>query len=158
MGAAIAFELARSLRRHSKPLPLALFVSGARAPQFRLDWTPPPAPTEPELLEQLRLLDGIPAGILEDPQAMRLALPALRVDTALYRNYVYAAEPPLAIPIFAYGGCSDPNVRPEHVEAWREQTTGRYARREFEGGHFFIKPSRDKFLAALLEDLKGFSQ
>jgi len=37
------------------------------------------------------------------------------------------------------------------VEAWREQTTARYTRREFEGGHFFIKPSRDKFLAALLE-------
>ena len=88
---------------------------------------------------------------------MQLALPAIRADTALYRNYVYGVEPPLAIPIFAYGGCSDPNVRPEHLEAWREQTTERYARREFEGGHFFIKPSRDKFLAALLEDLKGLS-
>src|SRR5262249_5081475 len=43
MGAAIGFELARSLRRHGKPLPFALYIAAARAPQFRLNWTPPPA-------------------------------------------------------------------------------------------------------------------
>jgi len=84
---------------------------------------------------------------------MELVLPALRADAALYRRYVYCGEPPLRIPIYAYGGRADPNIPVEQVEAWREQTTARFARREFEGGHFFIKPSRDAFLAALASDL-----
>ncbi|HTM49045.1 MAG TPA: alpha/beta fold hydrolase [Bryobacteraceae bacterium] len=154
MGGAIAFELARALRRRGRPRPLALYVSASRAPQFRLNWTPPPAPTEAEFLEQLRRLDGIPAEILDNPQAMELALPVLLSDTALYRSYVYEPEPPLDIPIFAYGGREDPNIGPEHLEAWRAQTTSSFARREFEGGHFFIRSSREAFLAALLQDLE----
>jgi surfactin synthase thioesterase subunit/glycosyltransferase involved in cell wall biosynthesis len=152
MGAPIAFELARSLRRHGKTLPAALYVSGARAPQFRLNWTPPPAPDDRELLEQLRRLDGIPSEVLADPEVMKYALPVLRADTALFRNYVYTAEPPVPIPIFAYGGRSDPNVSTEQVEAWREQTTAAFVRREFEGGHFFINSASKEFLRTLLQD------
>lgn len=151
MGAAVAFELARALRRHRKPLPAALYVSGARAPQFRLGWTPPPAPDDREFLAQLRRLDGIAAEVLDHPEAMQYALPVLRADAGLYRNYVYSPEPPLECPIFAYGGRSDPNVGAEHVEAWREQTTGAFVRREFEGSHFFIHGA--EFLRALLADL-----
>src|ERR1017187_10552563 len=44
MGAAVAFELARELRRRSRPLPLVLIASGARAPQFRRNHVPPEAP------------------------------------------------------------------------------------------------------------------
>jgi medium-chain acyl-[acyl-carrier-protein] hydrolase len=148
MGAAIAFELARSLRRHGKTLPIALYVSGARAPQFRLHWTPPPAPDDRQLLQQL-----LPAELLDNPHVMEYALPVLRADTTLYRRYVYAAEAPLPLPIFAYGGHSDPNVSPEHIEAWREQTTSAFLRREFEGGHFFIHSAGDEFLRTLLADL-----
>jgi surfactin synthase thioesterase subunit/glycosyltransferase involved in cell wall biosynthesis len=153
MGGAIAFELARSLRRHGKPLPLGLYVSAVRAPRFRLNWTPTPAPSEAQFLEQLRQLDGIPVEMIDSSQAMQVAMPALRADSALYRSYVYFPEEPLAISIFAYGGTADPNVRPEHVEAWREQTTSRFVRREFEGGHFFIRSARAAFLNALREDL-----
>jgi surfactin synthase thioesterase subunit/glycosyltransferase involved in cell wall biosynthesis len=153
MGAVIAFELTRSLRRHYKTLPVALHVSGARAPQFRLNWTPPPVPDDRELLEQLRRLDGVPAEVLENPQVMEYALPVLRADTALFRNYVYTPEPPLPLPIFAYGGRSDPNVSAEQVEAWREQTTTTFVRREFEGGHFFINSASEEFLRTLLAGL-----
>jgi surfactin synthase thioesterase subunit/glycosyltransferase involved in cell wall biosynthesis len=152
MGAAIAFELTRALRRHRKALPLALYCSAARAPQFRLDWIPPARPDDREFLEQLRLLDGIPAAMLENPTLMEYALPALRADASLYRNYVYEPEAPLPVSIFAYGGQSDPNVGEAHIDAWREQTTAQFTHREFEGGHFFIHSAA--FLQALLEDLR----
>ncbi len=152
MGAVIAFELARVLRRHAKPLPRALYCSAARAPQYRLHWTPPPAPSDSEFLEQLRLLDGIPAAMLENPTLMEYALPVLRADAALYRNYVYEPGAPLPLPIFAYGGQSDPNVRSEQVEAWSAQTTAPFTSREFEGGHFFIHSPA--FLQAFIEDLR----
>ena len=92
--------------------------------------------------------------MLENPQVMEYTLPVLRADTALYRNYLYNPGEPFSFPVFAYGGSADPNVRTEHVDAWREQTSGRFARREFAGGHFFIHSEREVFLAALREDLR----
>ena len=44
MGAIVAFELARLLRRRNRPLPRMLVASGARAPQFRRGHVPPPEP------------------------------------------------------------------------------------------------------------------
>lgn len=155
MGAAIAFELARSLRRRDRPLPLCLFVSGARAPQLRRGHEPPPEPSEEEFLDELRRLEGMPGEVLADNELLRSILPALRADTALYRNYIYTDEPPLACPIRAYGGIDDPNVRPGHLEAWREQTTTDFSLRLFPGGHFFIDTARDEFLEALQLDAEA---
>ena len=116
MGAVVAFELAELLRQRNQPMPKALFVSGARAPRFRRGWTPPPDPSDDELLREL-----VPEA-LEDQELRQIVLPALRADTALYRNYVYQERPPLDCPIHAYGGASDPNVKLEHLEAWQEHT------------------------------------
>ncbi len=153
MGAVIAFELARALRRAARPMPAALLVSGARAPQFRRNHVPPPAPTDDQLMAELRRLEGVPRQLLESAAFMDAALPALRADTALYRNYIYAEEAPLSVPIRAYGGEVDPNVTPEHVAAWREQTTSSFASTMFPGGHFFIDTARGEFLAKLGEDV-----
>jgi surfactin synthase thioesterase subunit/glycosyltransferase involved in cell wall biosynthesis len=153
MGAAIAFELARRLRAEGKPLPRALYASAARAPQFRLNRQPPPEPSEEALIEELCRLEGMPREILTNSDLMQFALPALRADARLYRNYTYEPGEPFAFPIFSYGGSTDPNVRPEHLEKWREQTTGPFRRREFPGGHFYIHSSQE-FLSAFAEDLK----
>jgi surfactin synthase thioesterase subunit/glycosyltransferase involved in cell wall biosynthesis len=150
MGAGIAFELNRYLRRHARPLPHALMVSAARAPQYRLGWEPGPEPADEELVDQLRRLEGIPADVLDNPELLRIALPVLRADAHLYRHYVYQPEEGLPVPIRAYGGKNDPNVRPEHLEAWREQTAVSFLRREFSGGHFFFSPD---FLDALRGDV-----
>ncbi len=133
MGAAVAFELARLLRRRGLTLPKLLVASGARAPQFRRNYTPPPAPGDEQLFEEL---------------------PALRADAGLYRRYVYAEDAPLDCAIRAYGGAADSNVRREHLEAWAEQTTASFAVRLFPGGHFYIERCQAEFLAALATDLE----
>jgi medium-chain acyl-[acyl-carrier-protein] hydrolase len=153
MGAVVAFELAQHLRRKHQPLPKALYVSGVRAPRFRLGWVPPPEPNESQFLEELRRLEGVPREALENEDLLRLILPALRADTALYRNYVYMEQPPLDCPIRVYGGASDPNVTREHLEAWVGQTTGSFAVRVFPGGHFFLQTGQREFLDALAADL-----
>ncbi|HSB14171.1 MAG TPA: thioesterase domain-containing protein [Bryobacteraceae bacterium] len=153
MGAAVAFELVRRLRRQGLPPPAGLFVSGARAPQFRLGHVPAPEPSDEEFLDELRRLEGVPAAILENRELLQVILPALRADTELYRNYVYVEEPPLACPIRAYGGVGDPNVKPEHLGAWGRQTTVGFSLRTFDGGHFFVDSARDEFLRALAGDL-----
>jgi surfactin synthase thioesterase subunit/glycosyltransferase involved in cell wall biosynthesis len=153
MGAIVAFELARLLRRRHEPLPRILLVSGARAPQFRRGHVPPPEPGEAEFVSALRRLEGTPAEVLDNPDLLRLILPALREDAAIYRHYIYAEEPPLDCPIRAYGGAQDPNVRREHLEGWEQQTTAGFGMRVFSGGHFFLQTARDEFLAALARDL-----
>jgi surfactin synthase thioesterase subunit/glycosyltransferase involved in cell wall biosynthesis len=153
MGAVVAFELVRELRRRSRPLPKMLIASGARAPQFRRHHVPPPAPSREAFVEELRRLDGIPAEVLGDGALMRAILPALEADAAVYRNYIYAEESPLPIPVRAYGGADDPNVRREHLDGWREQTTASFAVRVFPGGHFYTTTAREAFLEALERDL-----
>ena len=152
MGAVVAFEMARLLRRRNRPLPRLLVASGARAPQFRRGHVPPPEPGETEFVEALRRLEGTPREVLDDPEMLRLILPALREDAAIYRKYVYAEEPPLDCPILAYGGTADPNVLPRHLEAWALETTATFAVRLFPGGHFYLQTHRQRFLKTLAED------
>lgn len=154
MGAGVAFELTRSLRRAGAVLPKALIVSGARAPQYRTGLEPNPELSDEQLIAELARLGGMPCEILNNREAFELALLPLRADTLLYRNYRYLPEPPLAIPIFAYGGASDPNVRPEHLDAWREHTSASFMRREFAGGHFYLQTDRAGILEALRSDLQ----
>ncbi|MCU1236082.1 MAG: Thioesterase [Candidatus Solibacter sp.] len=153
MGAAIAFELARELRRRGKALPEMLIASGARAPQFRRNHVPPPAPSREAFVEELRRLEGMPAEVLDDPALMRAILPALEADTALYRAYVYGEDAQFDFPIRAYGGVDDRNIREEHLAGWGEQTTASFAMRLFPGGHFYLNTARGEFLSALAEDL-----
>ena len=153
MGAVVAFELARYLRRGNQPLPRLLVVSGARAPQFRRGHVPRPEPGDAEFIAELRRLEGTPQEVLDNPELMRMILPALRADAAIYRSYIYAEEPPLDCPIRAYGGTQDPNVRREHLEAWSQQTTASFGLRLFPGGYFFLQTGRQAFLDALAHDL-----
>jgi surfactin synthase thioesterase subunit/glycosyltransferase involved in cell wall biosynthesis len=145
MGAIVAFELARELRRRSLPLPFLLIASAARAPQFRRDHVPPPEPSDEALLLQAELPDH--------PSIRHAILPALRADTKLYRHYSYAEDAPLPFPIRAYGGTEDPTISREHLEAWQQQTAASFAIRLFPGGHFYLRTAEPEFLTALHEDL-----
>ncbi len=129
MGAIVAFELARELRRRNLPLPGVLIASAARAPQFRRNHVPLPEPGDRELLRQAELPDT--------PSVRGAILPALRADTRLYRNYSYAEDPPLPFPIRAYGGLDDANVTREHLEGWGDQAIASFGLRLFPGGHFY---------------------
>jgi surfactin synthase thioesterase subunit len=150
MGAGIAFELTRALRREGLPMPSALFVSSARAPQLRTEPPPGQDPTDDELIRQLESL-GDP---IDNPDLLRLALPALRADTYLYRHYLYQAEAPLNLPVHIFGGSEDPSLTRGQLEAWREQTTGPSSLTLFPAGHFFFRRFENEFLEALRRDLR----
>jgi medium-chain acyl-[acyl-carrier-protein] hydrolase len=152
-GALTAFELARRLRDRGLPRPAQLFVSGAFAPQIPNDGAP------------LRFIDndtvfleavsarygGIPRIVLEQADLRVALVPALRADLALTETYAYRGAPPLACPIAAYAGASDPIVSGPRLARWREQTTAEFSWRLFAGGHFYLTRERD----ALLADITG---
>lgn len=142
MGAGVAFELARKLVHP----PRVLIVSGARGPQYRINRQPGPDPSDEELLAQLFNL-GTGRELLET------ALPLLRADTRLYRNYRFEPAAPLAIPIAAYGGESDPNVSRADLADWKELTADRFVQREFPGGHFYLQSGPEAVLRSIEADL-----
>jgi surfactin synthase thioesterase subunit len=154
MGAGIGFEMARMMRRLGLAMPVSLHVSGARAPQYRLNHVPPAEPSMRDFIEELRRLEGFPPSVLNNPELLKLALPALLADARLYRHYRYVEEAPLEVPVFAYGGEADPNVTSAHMNAWSEQTSVNFRRTEFRGGHFYLETEQAALVAAVRGDLR----
>src|SRR5262245_59769309 len=153
MGGLIGFELARELRRRGQTLPLHLFVSGRRPPHLPPREVPIYDLPEPEFLVKLRELNGTPEVVLQHEELMRLLIPLLRADFAVNEPYAYTQEAPFDFGISAFGGFGDEEVTREDVEAWREQTRGRFRMRMLPGDHFFIHGSKDLVLEAVARDL-----
>jgi medium-chain acyl-[acyl-carrier-protein] hydrolase len=153
MGAMIAFELARTLRREKNLLPLQLFVSGRRAPQVPKKEPPIYDLPSDEFVAELRRLDGTPSEVLEHPELMELMTPLLRADFAMVDNYEYLPGPPLVCGIMAYGGLQDREVSRADLEAWRTQTRGGFMSRMLPGGHFFVQTEQALLLGSLKHEL-----
>jgi medium-chain acyl-[acyl-carrier-protein] hydrolase len=153
LGAIIAFELARCLRQRAGVEPLRLFVAACSAPQIRETREEIYNLPEPELLERLRRLNGTPTEVLEHSELIQLMLPRLRADFEMAETYTYCAAPPLRSAISAFGGLQDREVKREHLEAWRDQTTGSFNMRMFEGDHFFIHQSEPLLLDVIAREL-----
>jgi medium-chain acyl-[acyl-carrier-protein] hydrolase len=153
MGAMLAFELARELRRRGLPLPLHLFVSGRRAPQV------PPREEdihqlpEPEFIAKLRELNGTPEEVLQHAELMKLLVPVLRADFAVNETYAFVEEPPFEIGISAFGGLADVEVTREDIECWQVHTRGRFRLRMLPGDHFFLHGTRPLIAEAVARDL-----
>jgi len=157
-GGLMAFELTRLLRRQGKRLPVHLFFSGRPAPQVELTDPPIHALPNDEFMAALRRFGGTPEEVLEHAEIMALIEPLLRADFALGETYVYTPEPPLEVPISAYGGATDDEVPLWQVEAWREQAGGAFEFLTFPGGHFFLNDDRTRLLQELGRGLRPHLQ
>ena len=153
LGALIAFELARGMRRAGRPVPSRLFVSAHRAPQLPRE-EPTIHDADDDLFTAgLETLRGTPPELLGNEELMQLIRPVLRADFALAETYEYSDERPLDCPISAFGGLADHVTGREKLEPWRAQTTGDFVLRMVPGGHFFVTEARDLVLRAVFQDL-----
>lgn len=139
LGAWIAFELARELRRRHVPAPRALVASASAAPQRgRATAVLHNLPDTEFVAEMARRFDGIPAAVRANQELLQLFLPAMRADMQLIETYEYIEEPPLSTDIIALGGADDSAVTATSLGAWRQQTTQTFTSRLWPGGHFFL--------------------
>jgi medium-chain acyl-[acyl-carrier-protein] hydrolase len=152
-GAMLGFELARTCRRAGRPLPAHLFPSGRPAPHLPRMLFTYDLPDD-EFIESVRELGGIPDEVLAHRELMALMLPILRADMAVNELYEHREEPPLDVPITAYGGLDDPRAEPEHLEAWAAHTAREFRARFFPGDHFYLLSDRHQVLEALTRDLQ----
>jgi medium-chain acyl-[acyl-carrier-protein] hydrolase len=158
MGALIAFELARVIRRRGLPLPVHLFVSATRAPHVP-DREPSVHHLPDVLLWKTVMRDyGAPqAGAALNPEMAAIVLPILRADFRMCESYKPSWEDPLPFPLTAYGGRHDLRVTYADLSAWSSYTTGPFRMRLFPGGHFFLSRDSAVFFKAFADDLAGLS-
>ncbi|NBE83205.1 thioesterase domain-containing protein [Micromonospora rubida] len=155
MGGRVGFEVVRELRRTGGPLPLRLYVGGARAPHVddaslfdglsRVD--------DDELLRRLGDGGGLPAGVLEHPELVELLLPLLRADFGRVDSYRYVPGEPLPVPVVAFGGRSDRAVSHAQSVAWERHTAAGFTLHEIDGGHFFLHDRLPELAATIGADL-----
>ncbi len=154
MGAILAFELARELRRRELEQPAHLFVSGHAAPQLLPLSEPIHDLPDAEFLQHIRDFEGTPEEVLQHAELMQILLPILRADFAMFEAYQYADEGPLACALSAFGGWQDTSVTRDQLELWRAQTLGAFRLRMFQGGHFYLNQARPALLQAIAYDLQ----
>jgi len=156
LGAILGFEVIRELRRRGAPPPSKLIVSGRRAPGALV--IPPQLRhlSDERFVEALcREYGGIPKALREDPELLKVFLPALRADFTLLETYVYQKENPLDCPISAVGGTDDRHSTLESLESWRSLTTGVFTTQQLPGGHFYLHADRPSFMKWLILEISS---
>jgi medium-chain acyl-[acyl-carrier-protein] hydrolase len=155
MGALIAFELTRTLRRRGLPPPLALFVSGRRAPQRPLVRTPLYQLPDDELIALLAELGGTPSQLIGSAKWLARFLPVIRADLEISDEYTYVAEPPLECPLHAFLGTADELIDRKDWESWSDQAGQRFTRELIPGGaHVFSGAPQRELVARIVAALR----
>lgn len=152
MGALVAFELTRWLRRYEHPQPERLLLGAFRAPQLRnpnikIYHLPD------EVLKVVLRTDGTPQRILENDELMAVILPTLRADFELCDTYQHEVEAPLDIPLSIFAGSDDVRVSANDLRGWAEQTSARSRFHRLPGGHFFLHSTPDLLIKSVASDL-----
>jgi len=155
VGARLAFDVARELRRRGRRAASLLSVSGCPAPQL-----PVPTPEDSQLddesfLRRVASLGGMPPLVLENQELRDLVLPALRADFAYVDTYRYRCEPPLTMALHALAGDNDREASVESVAAWRAQTSVEFRCSIIPGDHFFVHTAAPQVLALLASSIDG---
>jgi surfactin synthase thioesterase subunit len=149
MGALVAFELSRLLRRAYGVEPDHLVVSGHGAPRH------PRSPARHQLADDdlwasVCSLLGTPTEVAADPQMRTALLPALRADFEVCETYQYHAETPLDCPISSFAGDRDEEAPLSTMAGWASETRSAFRQETLAGDHFFNLSDRG-FAGRLLQ-------
>lgn len=155
MGALIAFELTRELRRGQGLQPFCLFVSSRYAPHLNQPDPPMHNLPDDEFISRLREYGGTPEEILNNAEIMSLLMPTLRADFSVNETYTYLDERPLDCPISAFAGVHD-RIPHHMIEEWKAHTVSEFSLRIYPGDHFYLISSRNRLLRALYQNLMRY--
>lgn len=162
MGALLAFELARELRRRDVPQPLLVGVAGWPAPDTGLPHVPITGPltplTDEQFIEVMGGMGAISRQALADPEELERTVRPMRTDFALIEAYTYREGPALASPLGVFSGSEDPLTPLEKLHGWAQQTTGAVRVRRYDGGHFFLFDHVPAMVKAYTEDLERLAR
>jgi surfactin synthase thioesterase subunit len=154
LGGAVAFEVARELRRRGIGQPRRLVVSARPMPRAPIA---PPAiyhlPTV-EFGEAVQRKYGVALPQVSDPRLLQTILLTMRADIEMHETYLYREEPRLSCALSAWAGARDPLAPPGEMEGWRDESDGPFELRTFAGGHFYQRTEERRVLQGLGELLE----
>lgn len=155
LGAKVAFETARELRRRGLPEPLRLFVAASPGPG--VTWKHPVLHTlgDTELLAEVqRRYGGVPQEVIADAELCALLAPVLRADLTVVETYRCVEEPPLMTAITCLCGMDDQMAPIAEASEWRSQTSSDFQMFTLPGDHFFPVQARSWILERIAADLQ----
>jgi len=150
LGALVAFDLAHEILRRGGPPPMALIVSGQRAPSL-------PYPHKPVFhLDDGAFIDAvqarheaIPAAILAHPEMLAHYRRLLRADFTLVEDYRYVSREPLPCPIVCIRGEDDKFVTADQASGWRAESRDGCTFETVPGGHFYLRDLQSPLFGVL---------
>lgn len=149
MGSAVAYEVARGLRRDGHEVP-RLLVSGRGAPHVGYGERRPPSLDDASLIAVVRALSGTEADAYEHPEMRELLMPSLRADYTMLDRYRPAAPAePLDVPVTVFGGDDDPACPVAELDSWAEVTDAGHEVLTYPGGHFYLREHERALVAAV---------
>jgi surfactin synthase thioesterase subunit/acyl carrier protein len=172
LGGLTLYETLRFLQARKRPMPVHIFVSGARPPSVLRA----PGHFESELEERLRAFGDYRSGkpgyeqtddifveivrsfgitdsikMLEQAELRDLVLPTVRAEFEMTGQYVYLPEDPFPVPITCFRGDHDEYFRPVDARIWRKFTSRQFELFTRDVGHFAIVEDFD-FIRATVEE------
>lgn len=155
-GALVAFELARTLMQRKQPVPMRLFLTGARAPHLPVK-EKVHGLSDQDFLARLRQFNGLPNEILEHHDLITSVLPIIKNDFRLFEEHDFESGNPLAIPMSVFGGLEDHNVSISDLLGWSTHTSKAFRSRFLKGHHFFLFNALPTMATYIREDLDACS-
>lgn len=155
VGALVAYEVALRAMEFGDVGPVALFVSGRRAPHCTLAKRSLHDLPEDELVTTLAEFGATPGPFLTNPAWRDYVLPSLRADLSVSDRYPPKREKPLRCPIRAFRGAGDRITSETEMRAWSEHTAASFQFETLPGGHFFTPEGRTRVIEAILSELAG---
>ncbi|RZQ61015.1 thioesterase II family protein [Amycolatopsis suaedae] len=144
MGAMVAFEVATRMAARRGTAPVALFVSGRRAPSRSRAGEVVHQRDDAGVVAELKALSGTDNRLLDDPDVVRMILPALRGDYTAVETYRHEPGPPLTCPVVGLLGEDDDKADQDEVRAWETHTTATFRLHMFPGGHFYLDDTANR--------------
>ena len=154
LGALMAFECARALRRNQGLEPRHLIVAAHKAPHIPLKHAPiSHAPKESFVHELERRYGPIEPVIKAEPELLDMIVDIMRTDLGMLERYRHQPDTALRCPVVAIGGQQDLSVDRAALQGWQAHTTGGFRTEWFPGGHFFLRQQPQKLRALIQEEL-----
>jgi len=152
MGAVLAYEVARRLEADPGVIAHRLFASGRRAPSCHRD-EKVHLGNDQEIVAEVRRLGGTDERVLNDPEILRMVLPAVRADYRAIETYRHRDGPELRCPVSVLIGDKDPLTTLAEAHNWSRHSTEPVEVTVFDGGHFFLTEHGPQVTGAVLASL-----
>ncbi|MFF3941711.1 thioesterase II family protein [Streptomyces phaeofaciens] len=151
LGALVAFETARELRRRGRPQPDRLIVSSCPAPPLLPVGEPVHGLPDDALLDEIERRTGESLDeVRGDPGLRAAALVGHRADLALLESHRHEPDEPLDCPLTVLAGTRETSWT-ARASDWTAHTRAATDVRLLPGGHFYFREARHEALRAVRE-------